>query len=430
MKFISRNAYPYHLSIQVQDYIDSAIFLSLAPQYQNFLTRLFDSESKHLGKFLSKLSSNQIFINADMLNKMLDKLFSQMTIPLQIFQKETFEADDDNYSSLSEQTIFNQNTWFFLLENLKIWSSFPLNQVAYFLKLADSHIKQDTYPVFQHLNQPNEPKKFWQKKIKKESYYHEIAFKFFYDKLKYFHTDLLENAKRPMDLFELFCLIEDAAIEKNLIQLNEEHICFLRSLNASSLLYSVINDFPAALPDYIARYIEAQSSALSTPLWEQIKQHPQFEPFYGTHPFLKDLNSYGFYLTLKDFIDQQIPYHLREQQDVHVEVIHEVLNNLHHSDDKIQYFQQHTNRLIFMFNRLTSLGFLMRSPYLKGLGYHPLINTDTPIRFANHLQIFMNLYSHTTTDQQYQIIHQLLEYAKPQQDLNLSDEYENMCLKL
>lgn len=72
----------------------------------------------------------------------------------------------------------------------------------------------------------------------------------------------------------------------------------------------------------------------------------------------------------------------------------------------------------------------MRSPYLKGLGYHPLINTDTPIRFANHLQIFMNLYSHTTTDQQYQIIHQLLEYAKPQQDLNLSDENENMCLKL
>lgn len=103
-----------------------------------------------------------------MLNKMLDKLFSQMTIPLQIFQKEPFEADDDNYSSLSEQTIFNQNTWFFLLENLKIWSSFPLNQVAYFLKLADSHIKQDTYPVFQHLNQPNEPKKFWQKKIKKK----------------------------------------------------------------------------------------------------------------------------------------------------------------------------------------------------------------------------------------------------------------------
>jgi hypothetical protein len=430
MKFISRNAYPSHSSIQIQDYIDSAIFLSLAPQYQNFLTRLFDSESKHLEKFFSKLSSNQIFINADMLNKMLDKLFSQMTIPLQIFQKELSKADDDIHSSLSEQTIFNQNTWFFLLENLKIWSSFPYSQVTYFLKLADIHIKQDTYPVFEYLNQPIEPKKFWQKKTKNEAYYQEIAFKFFYEKLKYFHTDLLDNTKRPMDLFELFCLIEDAALEKNLIQLNDEHIGFLRSLNASSLLYSVINAFPAALPDYIACYIEAQPSALPSPLWEQMKQHPQFEAFYGSHTFLKDLNSYGFYLTLKDFIDEQIPYHLRDQQDNHAELIHQVLAHLHHSDEKLQYFQQHSNRLIFMFNRLTSLGFLMRSPHLKGLGYHPLINTDTPNRFVNHLQIFMNLYSHKTIDEQYQIIHQLLKYTKPKQDLNFRLEKENMYLKL
>jgi hypothetical protein len=433
MKFISRNAYSSNSSnssIQIQDYIDSTVFLSLAPQHQNFLTRLFDSESKHLEKFFSKLSSNQIFINADMLNKMLDKLFDQMTIPLQIFQKELPDNTFDESALLSDKTFFNQNTWMYLLETLKIWSSSPFSQVSYLLKLADIHIKQDTYPVFEYLNQPIEPKKFWQKKTKNEYYYQELAFKFFYEKLKYFHTDLLANTKRPMDLFELFCLIEDAALEKNLIQLNDEHIGFLRSLNASSLLYSVINAFPAALPDYIACYIESQPSPLPTPLWEQMKQHPQFEPFYGVHPFLKDLNSYGFYLTLKDFIDEQIPYHLREQENDQAELIHQVLANLNHSEDKKQYFQQHTNRLIFIFNRLTSLGFLMRSPHLKGLGYHPLINTDTPNRFINHLEIFINLYSHTSIEEQYQIIHQLLEYAKPKQELNFRRENQNMCLKL
>ena len=428
MKFISRNAYQSSLSVQMQDYIDSTIFLSLAPQHQNILNRLFQSESKHLDKFIGKLSSNQVFLNADMLNKMLDTLFSQMILPLEIFKKEYNLNTTDLF--LSDKIEFNQKCWIHLVENLKIWSDFPLSTILEFLKLADNHIQQDSYPIFEYLNQPQEPKRFWQKKSKNENYYQEVIFKFIYEKLKYFHTELLPNSKRPMDLFELFCLIEDAALEKNLIQLNDEHISFLRSLNATSLLYSVINTFPAALPDYVARYIEEQNTSLPKPLWDKIKQHPQFEPFYGTHPFLKDLNSYGFFITLNNFIHTQIPNHLQNDSPNQLQLIHSFLTHESQSFEKIQHFKQQTNRLIFIFNRLTSLGFLMRSPHLKGLGYHPLINTETPNRFANQLEIFINLFNHCSLDEQYEMINELMQYDNPKQVLNLRHENKNLCLKL
>ena len=46
----------------------------------------------------------------------------------------------------------------------------------------------------------------------------------------------------------------------------------------------------------------------------------------------------------------------------------------------------------------------MRSPILKGLGYHPLINTELPIQFSDYLPYFYQHFHQYPKDLQKELI--------------------------
>lgn len=373
MKFLTKKNFHQHSPIQVQDYIDISVIQSLPTQQQHLLDKIVYAESKYLEKFFNKLSSNQVFLNSDMLNKILEKLSTQMALPLKILQHESHAHNLNNFLLDKTLSDIHIDIWLDLLDKLNLWSSYPLIHVSKPLRLAHEYITHDVFPPFNEKKPAN--KLFWQKKTDSSDIYTEVLFKFIYNKLKHFHWEYIPNTKRPMDLFELFCPLEDTALEKNIVVMNAEQSEFFRSLNASALIYSVVFSFPAALPDFIA-----QIEDCSCPLWESIEHDPQYEPLYGPHPYLQTLNRNGFYHTLNTFLNQQ-----RQP----IEFLHELTKNL---DTFEQTIINQTSRLIFIFNRLTSLGFLMRSPLLKGLGYHPVINTETPAKFINNLKLFLKYF--------------------------------------
>ena len=75
-----------------------------------------------------------------------------------------------------------------------------------------------------------------------------VILKYIYEKFKYFHLEFLPHAKRPMDLFELFCCLEDAALEQKLIFYNEHQHGDL-ILGRQNVRWIVDNS-----PDYINFY--------------------------------------------------------------------------------------------------------------------------------------------------------------------------------
>lgn len=412
MKFIGKNAL-------IQEYLDTSILDTLSPQYQHFLSRLFQNDSNHIDKFFTKLSGNQVHLNADMITKILDTLFNQMTTPFGILHDTNF----CNHHQQEEEDLlphtFNTNIWEILLKNLKIWSGFPQSAIYENLSMAHYYVATDTYPPIGVNTTKDYPKKFWQKKPVCKTNYFDTAFIFIYEKLKHFHWELIPNTKRHMDLYELYCLIEDAALEKNLIQYHDDQLLFLRSLNASALIYSVICSFPASLPDMMAFSYDHRPNTMAYPFWELIKKHNDFQPFYGQHPYLENMNMHGFYVALKHVIEMLLKNaHIRPETDLKhkIKVLQAALYEPKELENISAYFQNQTHRLIFIYTRLTSLGFLMRSPLLKGLGFHPLINTETPARMTNNLNIFIEILKQAPIEEQYRALEQMVIAINPEKE--------------
>lgn len=383
MKFLTKKNFHQSSPIQVQDYIDISVIDSLATQHQHLLEKIIYADSKHLEKFFNKLSSNQVFLNTDMLSKILEKLTTQIALPLNLLKHETPHSSLEFFKLDESFTDTYIEIWLSLLEKLNLWSNFPLSNISHYLRLSQLYIAQDICPPFSEKKPTN--KLFWQKKSDSENIYSEALFKFIHNKLKHFHWEYIPNTKRPMDLFELFCPLEDTALEKNILLINDEQSDFLRSLNASALIYSVVFSFPTALPDFIA-----QIEDYSCPLWDKIEQDPHYEPLYGQHPYLQNLNRNGFYHGINQILNQK---------HNPLEFLQELVSKPQELDQIEQAYTSQSNRLIFIFNRLTSLGFLMRSPLLKGLGFHPVINTESPAKFINNLKLFLYYFQKLNEDQ-------------------------------
>jgi hypothetical protein len=81
-----KRTYAAPSSLQIEDYIPVPEFESLLPKHQKFLKKLFSKPSPHLEKFVSKLTTNGISISRDILERMIEQLFLESKIPLQIFQ--------------------------------------------------------------------------------------------------------------------------------------------------------------------------------------------------------------------------------------------------------------------------------------------------------------------------------------------------------
>jgi len=402
----------------IQEYLDTSIFDTLSPQYQHFITRLFQSESNNLDKFFTKLSGNQVNLNADMITRILDTLFNQMTTPFAALHDTNFGTHHHQDELMPH--IFNTSVWEHLLKNLKIWSAFPQSTIYENLSMAHYFVATDTYPPITLNPASDYQKKFWQKKMVCKANYFDTAFKFIYEKLKHFHWELIPNTKRHMDLYELYCLIEDAALEKNLIQYHEDQLLFLRSLNASALIYSVICSFPASLPDMMAFSYDHRLNTMAYPYWDLIKKHQDFQPFYGHHPYLENINMHGFYVTLKHIIEILLKNaHIRPETNFKhkIKVLQSALYDPKELENIHTYFQNQTHRLIFIYTRLTSLGFLMRSPLLKGLGFHPLINTETPVKMMNNLNIFIEILKQAPIEEQYRALEQMVIAINPAQEI-------------
>jgi hypothetical protein len=85
------------------------------------------------------------------------------------------------------------------------------------------------------------------------------------------------------------------------------------------------------------------------------------------------------------------------------------------------YTQNVSKRLVFIFNRMNTIGYLMRSPVLKSMGYHPLINSELPIKFARNLDLFMNHFKNFSTQTQEHIIQEFIKY--------IYDDMQNLILE-
>lgn len=399
MIFFKKN-YAKNSSLQIEDYIPAPTYQSLLPKYQQFLNKLFENPSAHLEKFLAKIQSNGVLMNREILEMMLDQLFIENQIPIQAFTLENAKSFSIPNLKHSSSTAFK--FWIELLQELKIWKSLETDETAmyHFFNIIDKMISSRVEPKFEGTTPSSS---FW----KKELAFPEItAFKFLFDQFKNFHCDEVVQAKRPMDLIELYCLLEDAAFSQNLIRISNEHLDFLRALNGSALLFRAIQLFPAAMPDFIAFQLNNKDCP-------QIQNHDfmndeSFLAFFGKHPHLEKFNRLGFFHALGIYLD----YHLRldkkyfanlnfdEQVDALIQHTLKPNAEIQH----IEHFQYLSKRLIFIFNRLTANGYLMRSPILKGLGYHPLINTELPIQFSDYLPYFYQHFQQYPKDLQKELI--------------------------
>lgn len=399
MIFFKKN-YEKTSRLQIEDYIPASTYQSLLPKYQQFLDKLFENPSAHLEKFLAKIQSNGVLMNREILEMMLDQLFIENQIPIQAYTLEN--AKSFNTPNLKHASPIAFKFWIELLQELKIWKSLDADETAiyHYFNIIDKMISSKVEPEFSE-TAPNNS--FWKSKLALPEI---TTFKFLYDQFKNFHSDNIVQAKRPMDLIELFCLLEDAAFSQNLIRISNEHLDFLRALNGSTLLLRAIQIFPAAMPDFIA-------FQLNEPDCPQIENYAfmadeSFLTFFGKHPHLEKFNRLGFFHALGIYLD----YHIRLDKkhsinlnfDEQVEVLRQHMLTPDTQVQHIEHFQYLSKRLIFIFNRLTANGYLMRSPILKGLGYHPLINTELPIQFSEYLPYFYQNFQHYPKDLQEELI--------------------------
>lgn len=382
MKFLRKNT-----SVAAHDYIDALVIHALPAHHHKFIQKLLSSESSHINKFFNKLSSNEVYLNHDMLFKILDALLLQMTLPLQALE----HPDTNTYLEFFKHEHLDcehsqASHWLSFLEKLKIWQHSESAQIAPYLNLAYQYIDQDQFPVFNQERTPSHYERFF-KKTNINHLSTEVLFKYIFEKLKYFHNDTLPHSKRPMDLFELFCPLEDAALELRLVVLNEKQSSFLRSLNASALIFSAMQAFPYTLPDLVADDLERHHEFNLKNFWGTFLNHQELQPLFGQHPHLNDLNLHALYIGINHYLNET----LKTKGSIHnpLEYIYDFLHQPSANKQAQLYFQNLTNRLIFIFNRLTSLGYLLRSPLLKGHGYHPLINSEVPNRIAENFPIFL-----------------------------------------
>jgi hypothetical protein len=406
----------------------------LSPNHQHTIKKILNANSIHIEKLISKVLSNDIQIDAPMLNRMLDHMHLQYHLPLQTISKEKLKEQLEQDIPIIPHP--EQQIWFDILGKLDIWSNFMFHQdeIFYFLALSNSLLIQDKSPHFHVVNLPSRKTIFWKKKSELPV---QATFSFIYEKFKFFHWDLIPNTKRPMDLNELFCLLEDAAIETNLIQVHPEYIDFNRALNASALIHSVLYTFPSAIPDYQAFQLEKIAQSKSYHLFNDSNLHDliqlsQEESLYGRQHFLQNFNKLGFLMSFKSVIQYIIEHNkkistLKKNPQAPI-LMKTVLNEILAPDfnQKVMLYTQNVSkRLVFIFNRMNTIGYLMRSPTLKSLGYHPLINSEIPIRFAKNLEVFMNHFKNFSLQTQEHIIQEFINYIhQDNQNLLLAHNQE------
>lgn len=419
MIFFKKN-YAKNSNLHIEDYIPTSIYQSLLPKYQQFLDKLFDVPSPHLEKFLAKIQTNGVLVNREILEMMLDQLFIENQIPLQAFTLEN--AKSLAISNLTHASPMAFKFWIEILQELKVWKAIEIDETAmyHFFNIIDKMLSSNFIPEFTITEPKNS---FW----KKELAFPEItAFKFLYDQFKNFYCDDVVHAKRPMDLIELFSPFEDAALSQNLIRISNTHLDFLRALNGSALLMRAIQLFPAAMPDLMAFQLNQQDLL-------PIQTYPfmledSFPCFFGKHPHLENLNRLCFFNTWGLYLNYQMKFSKSSFKNIELHIDGHINDPAIH-DQLIAHFQQLSKRLVFIFNRLTAHGYLMRSPILKGLGYHPLIHTELPTQFLEYLPIFYQQFKQYPDDLQKQLITTALYCQIFQPSMSSSSEETQMSIQ-
>jgi hypothetical protein len=386
---------------ELNDYFDLQSIEALTPAHRHLIFKLLNSESGHIDKFLNKVALNQIQVNHDMFSKIATTLKHQMSLPIQVIHQNLNISFDylSNYDLAVGQEF---ETWQNLQQQLRIWGHFDFETIMHYLKISYNLIKHDICPQIDI----SPPPRFWKNKTPQNAIL--VLFNFIYEKFKYFHAELLPHSKRPMDLFELLCPLEDAALEQKLIFYNDQQLEFLRSLNASALVLTVIQSFKLAIPDLMAAQIQESQNIAKTDAWQNFFKCSGYQPIYGNHPYLQEVGYQAWFEGLEYIIHH---LNLPEPQ------LHDLFSQANSQDPFFQniqtMLQNHSHRLIFIFNRMTSLGFLLRSPLFKGMGYQPLIHTEAPLRLNENFLSFVNYYQNQDLNTKASLISHF--YDKPHQ---------------
>jgi len=401
MKFLGKKDEQVNHDFPIEDYIDYEVISSLQPKHQQLLSKLLENPSSSIEKLFNKIASNQVCFNTDMLTQVFDHLTLQMHLPLEMLQNAQMDNLWVDYLQKypTSENSSDLSLWKHLLDELKVWNQtgFSSEIIYKIINICHELIINDKCPVFDQLIQQPPKTKFWQKSPQlTQQFIMESIFKFIYEKMKFFHWELIPNAKRPIDLYELYCLIEDAALEQKIIIYSENLLNFMRPLNATALIHSTLFSYPIACPDYIANKIQ-QNNQTYDPFFVKIFENQNFIPIFGNHQYLKNYNQMALIESLQQLA--KVKFSGLENS--------QILSQLFDKTEaaiQARFLENHTSRLIFTFNRLTSLGYLLRSPVLKGLGYHPFINTEVPAKLKQNFELFVQLLGNESYEKQIEII--------------------------
>jgi len=400
MFFFKKN-HEHCRTLQIEDTIPLAVLKTLAPKHQKFLEKLFSSPSPHLEKFISKISTNHVKINKQLLEKMLEQLFIENNVP---FQSLTLDFSKGfSTAHLDHQDPDKFNFWIKIIHELNIWKNVTSDFQAIYriLKVTDKMISAGINPRKQNLS------------TQKLSLAEESAFNFIYDCFKFFHAENIVEAAKPLHLYDLYCLLEEAAISKNLIRTSAVNAEFLRALHSSALIFSAIKMFPAAFADYIAYILDNRAEQFSANL--ALVTNEEYDPFFGRHQYVHKFNIVGFYIALSTWIKLLYP-HEKDPQELKTWLA-DALRSQQLQKISVEKLQNISKRLIFIFNRLTISGYLLRSPVLKGLGYHPLIHTELPIKFLENMSLFTAYYANLSDVEQDELLENISQAENQSQAL-------------
>lgn len=411
--------------IHWEDHIDPNVLLSLLPSHLTVLNKINASHSQALSKFITKVSSNHVAINSDILTRIIEHLLIQNTLPISAVsnQRSKEVLEDVLEIGLNQPEYPKLRHWLAILKSLCLWEKphFSHESMDFILSLTHHFLIQDLSPSSNLQVLSASKARFWKKKHQEANEQPILSvFQFVYEKFKYFHWDVLPNTKRPIDLYELFCLIEDACIEKNMLQMSSDHIEFHRALNASALLFSIIHFFPAAIPDFIALECEElgrheRLCLIQEDDYKHLFEDENYLPLFGTHPHLSDYNHKGMLIALrslcKHWIHESRQTALFQSDPIHTQIIKLLLEHIHSEEQHmgtLTYLENISKRLNFIFNRLIASGYMMRSPTLRGLGYQPLINIEIPNKFGENLLLFFKKFKALSEEQQTHFLQQIL----------------------
>lgn len=158
--------------IHWEDHIDPNVLLSLLPSHLTVLNKINASHSQALSKFITKVSSNHVAINSDILTRIIEHLLIQNTLPISAVsnQRSKEVLEDVLEIGLNQPEYPKLRHWLAILKSLCLWEKphFSHESMDFILSLTHHFLIQDLSPSSNLQVLSASKARFWKKSIKKQ----------------------------------------------------------------------------------------------------------------------------------------------------------------------------------------------------------------------------------------------------------------------